>query len=180
MIMKYEQLSSRYATAFLNLFIDQMNAEDALAVYHTHLFFSEHRSLTFFLDLPTISLFKKHEMVRLLFEKNKFFEPLKKLFDLLIKHKRTVLFSIVLRHIWWQYLERMQKDFFEITCSHDLSPEQQKIVKKFLVRVTGKGIMYVYAQDKELIAGIRAQSDCCLWEHSVRKQLRCISHSLNA
>ena len=59
----------------------------------------------------------------------------------------------------------------KISSSHDITQQDLDAIERFLVNQTGLSIIYTYAIDKKLIAGIRLQSNTLLWECSINKQL---------
>ena len=174
MNMLYERLSFRYAYAFLNVFLDKISINDAREIYDIHKSFMQNKKLTFFLEIQSITIEKKVELISKLFSKNKAIEPLKQLLTLLLEQKRGVLFVICLKYIWWLFQERTNTLFFNITSSDQLSRSEQQNIKDFLEHISRKKVVYELNQDKSLIAGIRMQSDQLLWEYSVKKLLRSI------
>jgi F0F1-type ATP synthase delta subunit len=66
---------------------------------------------------------------------------------------------------------------FSIKSAQALSNNQLDSVKKYLATKTGRSIIATTAVDKELIAGIRAQSSTFLLEYSLAQQLRALKNN---
>lgn len=164
-------VSRNYAIAFLNLYGDNISLSDFVAIRKLLSFWQSNREVNAIFDMPGLSTDKKMEMVHQLLEK--FSAPffLGKLIFLLIEHKRVFLIKDVLVQLCQLYKEKKDILFFTISSAHQLLDDELGSIKQFLERKTGKSILYECAIDKNLIAGIRCQSETLVWEHSVRKQL---------
>lgn len=174
-----EQLAHRYASAFLNLFMDQMSVDDVMRIKKAYEHLMSNSRPLFFLGFPMITVVKQQELIDIMFDYFSLFKPLKKLSNLLIKHRRGILFADVLKHIWWHYFQRKGIEYVTITSSHELSKDKIHVFQEYLARLSGKDILYEYGVDATLIAGIRMQSNQILWEHSIRNQLRALRQSCN-
>ena len=61
---------------------------------------------------------------------------------------------------------------FTITSAQELTQNQRTEVEQFLTQGTSKEVIPTYKLNKDLIAGLRMQSNAHLWEHSLKKYLR--------
>jgi len=172
--MLHERLAFRYACAFLNVFIDQISADEAKKIYTMYTSLEQNRTLVFFLELPMIKPEEKINLINTLFKKSTLAEPLKRLVSLLIKQKRGLLLVPCLKYIWWLFQQRTNTLFFDMVSSHPLSFQEQQQVKNFLEHISKKKVLYDFKQNKLLIAGIRLQSDQLLWEYSINKLLQSV------
>jgi ATP synthase F1 delta subunit len=172
MIVAQAVVAKKYAQAFLNVFDKQITYEDFTHFCLAADFFTQNKQLLFFLSWPIINTQLK---VKALKEALKVFRLNKQCFgtliDLLATHKRTFLIMEVLKQLCVQYKVRHNIMKFSIRSSHELEKEDLDILSQFLVNLTAKDIIYDYAIEKKLIAGIRLQSSTYLWECSINKQL---------
>lgn len=164
-------IARNYALAFLNSFIDHISFDDFLAIRRLQAFWEENRKSFHCLNVPGIVCNKKVAAVEELLKACSAPVVLKELFVLLIRHRREKLIASVLENVCSLYMERKNILFFHITSSHELTGDEQATIQQFLAHKTKKTIVYTCSIDKDLIAGIRCQSEALVWEHSVRKQL---------
>lgn len=166
-------LARKYATAFLNVFIDTISIQDYCALEALKTFLTEHADLIAILKLNVISREKKIQYIEMLFEQSGLpASSYKKLVALLADDQRLYLIVDVVKQIELLYRMRRNIEEFAIHSSHKLAKEQLEQIKNFLSQKINKHIIYKYQYNKRLIAGIRLQSDVLLWEYSIARQLR--------
>ena len=163
-------LSRKYATAFLNLFIDKLSLADYNTIVRTAAFLQEEPRLVSYFKLPRVDVVKK-KVITVLFKEFKLPSILKKLTDLLMRDQRLFLLGQVLKSMEQLYRQRKEIMAFEVSSSYKLTEKQLETITDLLVTKTGKRIEYEYEVDNALIAGIRLQSDTLLWEYSIARQL---------
>lgn len=173
-------LSHRYATAFIAVCGPKISYDDFLMIKQAAEYFKKHTKVTFFLSLPSLSIDQKKELVFNLFKRLNLPTCFDDLLRLLVTSKRAQLLGFVLEYVVELYLEQHNIMVFDIESSSPLRKDQLEILQQFLAQRTGNDIIYRYRENKNLIAGIRMQSDLFLWEYSVRKKLRAISLSLKS
>lgn len=171
-------LARRYATAFLNVFGDSIDFDAFMAINEAKMFFAERKKVLYFLSLSTLASSEKARIMKQVFTVLDLPESFNILLTLLLHDKRAGLLYDVLQFIVKIYEQRNKIMDFTCTTSHEVDKKALEIMKRFLAQQTGNDIIYTYQIDKDLIAGIRLQSDTLLWEQSVEKQLRTISLSL--
>jgi len=163
-------IARKYAKAFLNLYEDQISLEDLDNIRKLEHFFASHKKVIFFLSVPNIQTITKEKLLDELFQRFNLKTLLNPLVHLLSNSKRLFLIDNILTHIKLIYKKRNDITRFTITSSHEMPPQDIKIIEKFLACQTNKTIISTYNIDKKLIAGIRLQSDTLLWEYSIGKQ----------
>lgn len=171
-------LARRYAFAYLNLFSEDITIQDLDHLQKSKQFFVEHKRTLYFLSLPTIAREQKSSLVYVLLKKLVLPESLNALMELLIMHKKVMLWPDILSYIITFYEQKTNIMHVVIESSYELEKKQLQTIKQFLADKTGKDIIYEYHVNKELIAGVRARSDTLLWECSVAQKLRDIRLSL--
>lgn len=172
MIPNQRIVAKKYARAFFNVFAGSLTDDEFLTICKAAEFFDNNKQLLFFLGWHSIVKSEKIKALRSAFE---YFSltghPYDALIALLAKDKRTFLIKDVLDHICLLYQHDKNIGAFTITSSHELNPADLTSLEEYLAKHTGQVIMYSYSVDKNLIAGIRMQSDTALFEYSIRKQL---------
>ena len=166
-----KSVARNYAIAFLNSFIDDISLDDFQAIRVVVRFLKDHKKMLSTLNIPGLSVEAKVRALHQVLESLSAPESLKRLMVVLVEHKRTALIPDVVAHIVSLYKRRKKIVFFTITSSHQLLDDELQSIQDFLAQKTGETILYDYAIDKGLVAGICCQSETLLWEHSVRKQL---------
>ncbi len=169
---KHFLLCRRYATAFLNLYHDQISLDDCFAIQESIPKLKAHQGWSAFFELPNVSSETRNEMITLLLKNLSLSSVLSPLVKLLDNHKRIWLLPEVLAVLRSIFFERNQLLFFQIKSCPQLSSEQLEKVVSFLMKQTKKKILYKTVEDGALLAGIRAESDILLWEYSIAKKLR--------
>ena len=171
-------LARRYATAFLNLFQNEISFDQFMALKQAVAFLAERKKVLFFLSLPSLAADKKMNIMKQAFKMLELPDVCNKLMALLLHDKRASLLYDVLQFVVMLYEQRNTIMDVALSTSHEVDQQALAIVQRFLAQLTGNDVIYTHRVDKNLIAGIRAQSDTILWEQSVEKQLRTISVSL--
>lgn len=166
-----KSVARNYAIAFLNSFIDDISLDDFQAIRAFLRFLKEHKKMLSMLNVPGLSAETKVHALQKILEGLSAPESLTRLMVVLVEHKRTFLIRDVVAHIVSLYKRRKKIALFTITSSHRLLDDELQSIQDFLAQKTGETILYDYAIDKDLIAGICCQSETLLWEHSMRKQL---------
>lgn len=170
-------LSRKYATAFLNLFIDEITIKDYCALVDLLTYLKNQPELCSVFKLPRVDEAKR-EAIDCMMKEFRLTPSFKKLMQLLLQDQRLFLLPDVLQYVQHLYKERRGIMEFEVRSSHALKNEQLETIKFFLSAMTGNHILCKHTVHKELIAGIRLQSDILLWERSVARRLAEAQRSL--
>lgn len=172
-------IARRYAQAYYNLFGHEITVAYFQAIQKAEQFIHEHKNIISWLKVPAMpDDIKLSALVHLLIKEHAGPESLKNLVQILIQDNRSFLIDVVLQEIADIYQERSGLHFFTVSTSHALSAEQSDAIEKFLQSKKTGAVLKQQLVDKDLIAGIRMQSNLELWEYSVRKDLRAIELSL--
>jgi ATP synthase F1 delta subunit len=164
-----------YARAFLNVFADDISAKDFDAICLFAQFLANHRRALFFFGLPHITFDDKLKIIDQLVKQFKLPKELKKLLTLLVERGKAQIMDAVIDQVCEQYQLLNHIEPFEISSSHELKSAQLKEITAMLERATKNTVPYSYRIDKNLIAGLRAQSKTKLWEYSIAKQLQILA-----
>jgi len=164
-------VSAKYATAFLNVFINELSPEVIERVRLLGNLLSKNKELTFFLGWPVVNAEVKVKALHGLIKDFSLGQPFFKLIALLGEKERFFLIGEVLKQVCRLYAIQKNIAHFTIASSHELTVSDCTNIQQFLAKMTGASIIYDYKVDKNLIAGIRLQSKTYLWQHSIRKQL---------
>jgi F0F1-type ATP synthase delta subunit len=168
------EVAKKYARAFINLFLDQIDREQIYNLEKFIPFIQHNKNILFYLELSFIEEKTKEELMQQLVDKFHLALPFKKLFNTLIIDKRITLLVPILRSITQLYDAAKGIITFSVVAAHELSSNELKVIEHFLVSQTHKTVVLKKALDKRLIVGIKLLSNTLGWEHSVRKQLRAI------
>ena len=174
--MKTEKcrLIQRYASAFLNVFMEELSVNSYGSVCDAVHFFSSKRSRFFLLGMTYVDTSVAREVMAAACEKFKLGNAFKKLIDLLIKHRRLALLPGVMFRICTLYRKRNGIVFFRFTLSHAICEKSVETLRSHLEKLTGYQVWCspCCCVDRSLIAGMRAQSDNLLWEYSLRDKIK--------
>ncbi|OGB84372.1 hypothetical protein A3F66_03675 [candidate division TM6 bacterium RIFCSPHIGHO2_12_FULL_32_22] len=164
-------LANRYAIAFLNLYSAKITEKDFFNIIEIYNTISGNLDIFLMLEFSDIKEKKQLFIDKFINHFSLIFE-FSKLLNLLIDSNRTILFKKILEFIIWKYPDYVNKHYFSLSSSHELSESEIEVIKRFLKNISHGDIMYKYNIDKKLIAGIRAVSTNLLWEYSVYAQLQ--------
>lgn len=170
---------NKYAHAYIHVSADLLTQEDMRQCQKAAEFLHTHGRALFLLKVPVIPHEIKREALMEIAKRFALHASMESLIDLLLKHKRAFLLADILDEIIALYAQKKSIHTFKVTSSAELTAHERANIESFLAdRVQGT-IIYRYAVDKKLIAGIRLQSETLLWEHSIDKQLREVLFSRN-
>lgn len=171
-------LSKRYATAFLNVFINELSREDIAVIEHVSNFLHNNPRILFFLKISVIPDNKKREIVTQWLKEENVPLIINTLVELLISEKRLSLLGAVLSEIAVLYKERNNIMELTVRSSHALSKYQQEKIEQFCAhKVAQKKLEYTYVRDPLLQIGVAVESNTIRWERSLRKLLQEIANS---
>jgi len=170
-------LASKYAKAFLNLFIDEVSLKDYKHLATLEQFLKDRREALAFLALPHIDPVAKQKALASVIEKFGLPDCFNRLVNILVKSGRSFLFPSILRAIAQLYRKRKGIEDFVIQSSSPLDEQSLHAIETFLAYKTNEQILSDHEINTTLIAGIRLKSENYLWEYSVAKKLRSIMMS---
>lgn len=178
MLMEESLISKRYASAFLNVFSNDISQENLEKWVHLENFLKRNKQFYIYLRIPSISYFTKQKAILKITKKLRLKKPIIKMIFLLLDHGRIEILDTVLNKIILLYRQKINIQLFKITSSHDLTEKEKNKIIKFTKNISGKEILADFQKDKKLIIGLRIQSLTFLWERSISKQLRNIKRSI--
>jgi F0F1-type ATP synthase delta subunit len=166
--------AQRYARAFINVYISTLTDQEIERYIKIKKDLQRYRHYLLFLQAVVSNPQELAQQLHALSPDR----PFASLIDILIKHKSLSLLSLALNYIEQYYYEYQGISQWHITSSHEISNSHMNTIKKFLAAATRSTIICTKALDSSLIAGIRAQSANWLWERSLGRYMRRISHTL--
>lgn len=175
--MRYSQslVAKQYATAYIAEFFDTLHMRDIDAMKMAVSFCRKYSTFMSLVSVLTVKEATHHSIMDEMVEHFSLPESLKKLIDLMTRHKRLSLFAAVLRDICCLYFDKNNMLEVTITTATDLDPSQQAKLENFFMKLSGKKIISNVVIDEELIAGLRMQSDLFLWQYSIASRIRALS-----
>lgn len=173
-------LVSKYAQALLNTLKKTLSYDNARSCLSLAQTLKKDTQILFFLPLGIIDIATKKKVLTKLIAQHNALQELQNLFLLMIQHQRAKLIPHVLIYLFKNYLKMNNIEPMTISSSHKLTDNELQIVLKKLEQLTQKNILPTAQHiDKNLIAGIRAQSNETLWEKSIAQQIRALEHTIN-
>jgi len=172
-------LAKKYATAFVNLFDDELNGEVNSRIEQFVHFLLHRRAALVFLGLPHIPAEKKVNVVEKIVDKFQLPESIKKIVRLLISNNRQMIIAQVLQQILMVYRKRHHIEIFDVKTVEPLDENQKDEVRRFLETQVSGTVRCDFVTESEIIAGLRAQSNTNLWEYSVAKDIRNLKKLIN-
>ena len=165
MIYTQSASSKKYAKAFFNVYKDQITFDQIQSFKLVLLFCRNHND---FLSIIGQLVGRQEGFENLLDEMHSHFElpeSVKKLIQVLIKHKKISLFAQILQEV-------------TIRAAANLTEEGQQKLERFFKKLSKKTIIPNFKIDESLIAGVRMESELFLWEHSIKSQIASLSKAM--
>lgn len=173
MIVVEEQISKKYAQAFINNYAHDFTPTYIARVKALATFLSKDNNLfQATLSLPSLPLEKKQEFVERLAKKLSLQPYTKKLFLVVLLHGRIDLIGRILHNIVVLYGRTQNEQQFTVSTSHELTTEEKQNIINFITQHVPAQLIVCFTVDPTLICGIRIKSDSFLLERSIAKQLR--------
>lgn len=178
MIISAVPIAKKYATAYLNVYEEELTKKDIQALFSAYLFLKANHS---FISLLCVVSFDKTKTAQIFHDFVGGFglpKSLNLLISLLVKHKRICYLKEVLQDIYCLYKLRKNILDLEIKTADVIDADTVKAFEMFFAQESGKTVESNVIVDHSLIAGVRLQSDFFLWEYSVASRLRALRHKL--
>lgn len=178
MIVETSLISKKYATAFLNVFADQISNDSLEKWIDLSKFLKNNKLFYIYLRIPSISYFIKQKALLKIASALKLGKPITKMIFLLLDHGRIEILDQVLNKIILLYRREINVKSFTVTSSHDLIDNEKIKVIEFIKSISKSSVLADFQKDEKLIIGLRIQNLTFLWERSIAKQLRGIKRSI--
>lgn len=171
-------IAKKYAIAYLNVYQNTLNHKDVEAIFTAFSFFKKNHNFMHILSVVTI---EKGEMATIFENLIEYFclpGSLYKLMVLLVKQKRVGYLPDVFQDIYALYKLRNNIIELEIKTADTIDLHAAQTFETFFSQQSGYKIESKIAVDKDLIAGVRLQSDFFLWEYSIASRLKTLEQKL--
>jgi ATP synthase F1 delta subunit len=178
MIVLESKLAKKYATAFLNVYGERCTPEYFENIKKLLKFIQTNNVFQAILNLPSLTIKNRKEIVDFVSNKLNLQEPIKKLVMVLLKKKRIDLLGEVLKKILLIQSDKEKKHHFEVTTSHEINEKEKTSIKKFIQNLIKTNVTASFKTDKSLIVGIKIEGNKYLWERSLSKKLRDIEQKI--
>lgn len=170
MDIKAETLARKYAQAFLNLYPDAVKKMYKQLPAVAQLL-STSPQFSFISKLPIAFVPLKKDMLKKILEPFQIPTVFDRLIDILAAQQRLALLPLIMQSLAQLYRKKINTSVVIARSSQQLDDQELSVIQKFLESQTQQHIVISPVLDKELIAGLRLQSDTFLWEYSVAQQL---------
>ena len=171
-------LSRRYAQAYLGVSYHLLVPDHVAAFESAHVFFKEHQTACFLMDLTLLSPEVKEKALIDLIERFKLPSSCYALMCLVIAHHRTSLLAPMFHQLADLYQKRAGIITFLVQSSVPLSEQEKTLIENFLKEQVSVRVYCSYELNPELIAGVRIFNEQYLWEYSAQAQLRALYTSV--
>lgn len=179
MNLEKTEIATKYAQAFLNLYGNSISLETITKLRSLITFLKNHKDYFLLFDTPLFSESLKKTSLRYVMEKYGLAHLFDHLIDLLIQQARSSFLSVIIEQLIHVYKVRNNIAEFVIKSSYTLTQDQYQELINFIQQQVKKQLITSAMVDKQLIAGIRLESDTLLWEYSIAKQLNSIKKAFN-
>lgn len=178
MIMSQSAIAKRFATAYVNVYKDDLSESVIEQMKKVVVFLKHNRD---FMLLLCEGVVDKDEKLATLNQLLKHFDlpkSMQKLMEVLIKHKQLCELLDVLQDVCCLYHDNHDMLDVTIKTAHKLSDEEIEKFVTFFEKESQKKVKSSVEVDKELIAGVRLESNIFLWDYSVASRLRKLRQKL--
>ena len=178
MIVLESQLAKKYASAFLNV-CEKENHEVHLEIVSTFYdFITSNKVFQAILNLPSISIEKKHAIIEHVSQKLYLCKNINRLVFLLLEDKRIDMLGEILKKIILLRKQKLKEHHFFVSVSHEVTEKEKNQILKFIKSLVDTEVTASFIVDVSLIGGIKIKGNTFLWERSIEKQLREIEQTI--
>jgi len=178
-MISQKPIAKKYAKAYLNVYQETITSEDLDNICSARSFLKQRNNFILLLCSVGVNRDETTQMLDKFCKHFNFKESLYKLVDVLKRHKHLVYLLEVLQDICALYKGR--KKILELLIKTTVELDQQEIekIEAFVESQTNEHVISSVQIDKDLIAGIRLQSNFYLWDHSIAGRLKVLQHKLS-
>lgn len=163
---------AKYAEAFLNVFYKSIPDDLSSRFLTLHYFFNKRKQLFVDINSPNVALDKKQDMIQSLGKALNLESNDLKLVQFLAKKGRILSLGHISKQIAKIAAHRRSEAFCEVSSSEQLKDEERSVVLSFLSKSIDKTPIVIFKVDPSIISGIRIESDCFLYEKSIKSRTR--------
>lgn len=179
MIISQETVAKKYAKAYLNVHEDHVTQDDLHNICNAASFLRSHSNFMLLLCAVGDDKGETAAMLEKFCKHFGFADSLYKLVDVLNKHKHLIYLLEVLQDICVLYKCRKKILELTVTTTTELSQQAVETIESFVASQTNEHVVTTVQIDKDLIAGIRLQSNFYLWDYSIASRLKVLQHKLS-
>lgn len=169
---KHDGLAKKYASAFLNLYHDELSDWYFENLDSLRFFLNENPWLYVYLAIPSVHFDVKKKVIHRISEIIQFCIHTEILILTLLKHNRIELLGRVIQQIQLCHKKRRGLSVFSVYSSHQLNENQKSSILDFIKKMTQSQVSIQFYQDPSLIVGLRIQNGDLRWERSMVRELR--------
>ena len=177
--MRYSQSveAKQYAKAFLRTYQSELTLDAVLLIEKAVLRMKDDRHLLSMLQVILHGSF--HEKpIQLWCSHFQLPDSVYRLIRLLYKRTKLFLLVNVMQDICCLYFLEHGIVEVAVTSATALTDDQKKSFEQFFSAQSGKQVLSQYYVDPALIAGVRMQADCYLWEYSIADRIKTVHQKL--
>ena len=177
-------LAQKYAQAYLNCFGTTLTSADLINLQKLQLFITDQKELYLLANFLSSKLAQPNNFTQKLVEKFNLPASFIKFLDLLVQQKVIILLDKILDELIINYQILTKNYIFVIKAVTQLSAEQLKTIKTYLMHEISQllgypvTITYDLQLDVSLIAGVQAVNQLFFWDGSVRGRLQKLESAL--
>lgn len=95
-----------------------------------------------------------------------------KFLNFLIARRKQFFLAEIFKHVAFLAAKRNEESLFLISTSRELDRAEKDLIGRFLLKQMDFSLRVMFAVDTTLISGVRIESDCFLYEKSIKSRLR--------
>ncbi|KKQ32621.1 MAG: ATP synthase subunit delta [candidate division TM6 bacterium GW2011_GWF2_37_49] len=171
MITKLDKVASKYAKAYLNVYLAEMT-EEACANFLTMTnFLRLNKKFYAYLSIPHLPFEEKQKFIDKLVEVFKLTKNHHKLIMLLLINRKFEILELVVQKI--VNLFHMHKGIIklQVYTSHEINEKQKQLIFNFIKNTLQMNAIIDFSVAAKLICGIKIKGATFVWEKSVTKYL---------
>ena len=172
MIVAPEIIAKKYAAAFFNVYLHEINEEFLKKISLLKDFFSANRGFFIYFDNVSNKTKEKELALKKIVDHFGLSKGMQQLLELLIKHKRSGIVESTITYIHKSYLKIQNTLAFSVKTSHHLQKQEKKHIIDFIKHsIDVNTVQAEFFVQPKLICGVRVKGETFLWERSIHKLL---------
>lgn len=171
MITKLDKVASKYANAYVNIYIDNLTEEACDNFLKMADFLRANKRFSAYLSIPHLSFEEKQKFIDKLVEVFKLTKNQHTLINLLLINKKFEILGLVIQKIVDLFHQNKGIVKLQVYTSHDVNENQKKQIFDFIKNKLKMNALVDFYTTKKLICGIKIKGKTFVWEKSVIKYL---------
>lgn len=174
MITKLDKTASKYAQAYVNLYMEELTDTTCQNLLQMTNFLNQNKKFYAYLSIPHLSFDEKLKFISKLTKNFNLTENQERLVNLLLVNKQFEILGLVVQKIITIFNQHRGTTTLQVYTSHKIGENQRQQILSFIKNKLNINAVVDFLVNTKLICGIKIKGPTFVWEKSVSKYLNYI------